>query len=58
MRLVDDDGDWVEIEDLTAGDVLDIVLQYEAALAVKDQRIADLESDVEYYKYELARASW
>jgi hypothetical protein len=65
VRLVDDDGDYVEIEDLTADDVLGIVLQYEAKISELREyasgllgRISDLESDVEYYKYELARVAW
>jgi hypothetical protein len=58
MRLVDKDGNSAEIEDLTPDDVLDIVRQYEVKISVLQQRIHDLEGDVDYYTGELARAAW
>jgi hypothetical protein len=45
----DDEGDYY---------IRMIIEDYEARLAAKDQRIHDLEEDLDYYKYELARAPW
>jgi hypothetical protein len=44
-----DEGDWY---------IRMIIDHYEERLSAKDQRIHDLEEDLDYYKYELARAPW
>lgn len=55
MRLVDDDGNWVEISDLSDDDVLDIIQEYEALVASLKERITTLEGDIEFYQGEIAR---
>lgn len=53
MRLVDEDGDYVELD----GPRSELIEAYEEKIRELTARISDLESDVEYYKYEAAR-SW
>lgn len=58
MRLVDKDGDYEEVGWDDEGDyyLRMIIEDYEEKIRELTARIADLESDVEYYKYELGRA--
>lgn len=60
MRLVDEDGDYEEVGWDDEGDfyLRMIIEDYEAKLAAKDQRILELEGDVNFYKIELMRSPW